>query len=120
MPLPPADFDPRFDHAAPPDQVLRGYVAGGELVSITSVRPDGGSYRFALPALAPEVVVRIGGERQTPRFVCDTVVIDCAAQRLWLVGRAATSVHGRIAELEWIKIQGPPGAGGADGGAVRA
>jgi hypothetical protein len=105
LPFPPADFDPRFSHPVPADQVLPGYLMGGEQVAITCVRPEGGGYRFALPSFHPEVVVRLGGKRQVPQVFCDTLAIDCEAQRLSLVCRALVKVHGRVAELEWIKIQ---------------
>jgi hypothetical protein len=105
MPFPPADFNPRFEHPVPVDQVLHGYFSGGEPIRLTNVRPEGGGYRFALPSIHPEVVVRVGGERQTPPVRCDTLAIDCEGQRLSLLCRAALKVHGRVAELEWIKVQ---------------
>jgi len=105
LPLPPVDFDPRFGHPVPADQILPGYLVGGEPVALASVRPGGGGYRFTLPAFCPEVVVRLSGQRMTPPVRCDTVAIDSEAQRLSLVCRAAVKVHGRVPEIEWIKVQ---------------
>jgi hypothetical protein len=105
MPFPPADFDSRFEHPVPPDQVLPGYIAGGEQLTLSGVRPDGGGYRFALPALQPKVVVRIAGERVTPKVCCDTVIVDSEAENLCLVCRAVLKVQGRVSDIDWIKVE---------------
>jgi hypothetical protein len=109
MPLLPDDFDPRFALTAPADQVLPGYLRGGEPVQLTAVRPGGGDYVFSLPVLAPQVVVMLSGERLTPEVRCDTLHIDTRAQLLWLSCRAALNVHERLPELQWIKIEGGHG-----------
>jgi hypothetical protein len=105
MPLLPADFDARFHQTAPADQVLPGYLEGGEPLSLTMVRPDGGGYSFALPTFAPVAVLRLGGERSVLPLRCDSIMLDTDAERLWLVARAAVSVHGRLDELAWIKLE---------------
>jgi hypothetical protein len=106
MPLPPSDFDARFHHAVPPDQVLPGFLAGGEPIVLAGVRPEGG-YGFALPALHPEISIQVGGAREAPPVQCDTLVVDCEAQRLTLVARASLVVQGRVPRLRWIKVQEP-------------
>jgi hypothetical protein len=105
MPFPPVDFDARFHQVAPADQVLAGYLTGGEGVGLTGMRAGGGAYRFTLPALAPEVVVRVDGERVTPAVRCDTLAIDARAQTFSLLARATVRVHGRVPAIEWIKVQ---------------
>jgi hypothetical protein len=110
MPLLPLDFNPRFHQVAPPDQILPGYVRGGELVTITSVRPGGEGFHFAVPTVRPSVVVRVGSERHTPAVHCDTLAVDAEAQRLSLVFRAAFPVAGRVPDLAWIKVEEGSGA----------
>ena len=44
----PADFDPRFFQVAPADQVVPGYLTGGEPVELFGVSPWG-PVRFTLP-----------------------------------------------------------------------
>jgi hypothetical protein len=105
MPFPPADFDPRYENTAALDQVLPGYLVGGEPVRITGVRPDGAGYQFSLPAFRPEIVVRIGDRRETPEVRCDTLVVDTEAQRLWLVARGVVDVQGKVSSLRWTKVQ---------------
>jgi hypothetical protein len=110
MPFPPADFDPRHQNTASPDQVLPGYLVGGERVRIAGVRPEGGGYGFALPAFRPQVVVRIGDRREVPELRCDTLAIDAEAQQFSLVARAVVDVQGKLAGLRWTKIEeGPRG-----------
>ena len=111
MPLLPTDFDSRFHQVAPPDQVLPGYIAGGELVTITSVRPGGDGFHFAVPVVRPTVVVRIAGERHTPPVKCDTLAIDCEAARISLVFRATLPVAGMVSDLAWIKVEETANAG---------
>jgi hypothetical protein len=110
MPFPPDDLDLRYENTAPPDQVLAGYLTGGERVRISGVRDGGGGYDFTLPALRPEVVVRIGNQRETPRLSCDSLAIDAEAQRLSMVFRSVVDVHGRLAGLRWTKVQEGPRA----------
>jgi len=110
LPLLPQDFDPRFHQAAPADQVLPGYLAGGEPVAITSVRPGGRGFQFSVPALRPAVVVRVGQQRETPPAPCDMLILDCEAALLSLVFRASLPIQGRLADLAWIKIEEPAGA----------
>ncbi len=103
MPLPPEDFDPRFHHPVPHDQILPGYFAGGEPVILAGVRPDGG-YSFPLPRLAPGIALKIGEQREEFHATCDTLRIDCESQTLVLVARVSAIVHGRVHKLRWLKI----------------
>jgi hypothetical protein len=102
----PDDFNPLYHHAAPQDQILPGPLAGNEVMTLTGVRPGGGGYHFLLPALSPEVVVRLGGQRLTPPTRIDTVIVDSDAESLSLIARASISVHMRVHRLTWIKIAG--------------
>lgn len=104
MPLPPEDFDPRFHHPVPPDQILRGYLQGGEAVILAGVRPEGG-YSFAVPRLGPQLTIQIGEQQETPALRCDTLRVDCEAQRLYLVARASVVVQGRVNKVRWIKLR---------------
>ncbi len=104
-PLPPEDFDPRFNLVAPQDQVLPGYVQGGELGRVRGVRPDGAALAFRAPRERPRISVRISAEELTLTPVCDTLVIDAEAKLLSLVWRASMSVQGRVYALERVLIQ---------------
>jgi hypothetical protein len=105
MPFLPDDFDPRFHQVAPRDQVLPGYLTGGETVSVLGMRAEGGTFTVTLPPLAPEVVVRVAGERHLLPVHCDTLTVDTRSRTFSLLARATLRVHGRVPEIEWIKVQ---------------
>jgi hypothetical protein len=109
MPLLPDDFDPRFNQTAPPDQILGGFLKGGERVRVTGVS-DQGELAFTVPRERPTAVVRLGAERLEPELVCDTLVIDADRAVFTLVWRGTVAVHGRLDELEWVKVEHPLGA----------
>ncbi|ATB51273.1 hypothetical protein MYMAC_006931 [Corallococcus macrosporus DSM 14697] len=109
LPLLPEDFDERHHLVAPADQWLAGYVQGGEPVKVVGATPEG-VLEFPLPALLPEVVVKLGAARETPPCRCDTVHIDCERKLLTLVWRARCGIHGRVPSLHWVKVQLARGA----------
>jgi hypothetical protein len=103
MPFLPDDFDERFFQVAPADQVLVGHPSGGEKVEVIGVHASG-PLRFALPGRPPAIVVRLGTSRLTPPALCDTIIIDADRLRLIMVWRGQVPIHGRVDELQWIKV----------------
>jgi hypothetical protein len=81
-PLPPADFNPLFNQAAPRDQQTKA-VVGGETVELTNLTASG-VWRFRLPRL--DVPIRlISDDRVEDRDTrIDTVVIDSDRQTVTL------------------------------------
>lgn len=86
-----------------PQSPMRG--PNDRTAPITSVRPGGDGFHFAVPVVRPTVVVRIANERHTPPLKCDTLAIDCDAARISLVFRATLPVAGMVSELAWIKVE---------------
>ena len=103
MPLLPDDFDERFFQVAPADQILASHPRGGEPVEVIGVS-EAGPLRFTLPQAPLQVVARLGLARQVLDTQCDTVVIDADRRRLILLWRALLVVHGRVDQIEWIKV----------------
>lgn len=103
-PLLPDDFDTRFHQVAPADQILAGYVKGGEEVRVVGATPEK-SWDFSLPTMAPEVVVKVGQARESLAAPCDTLVLMPETQQLTLTWRARYPVQGRVHQLHWIKVQ---------------
>ncbi len=112
LPLLPQDFDDRHHLAAPEDQQMTGYVQGDEPVKVVGATPPG-VLEFSLPTLRPEVIIKIGSEREVPPCPCDTVLIDCERQQLTLVWRARSVIHGRVPAVYWAKVQLARGAHGS-------
>jgi hypothetical protein len=104
MPLPPVDFDPRYNQAAPPDQIYPGYLVGGEPMEIYGMAPEG-YLRFEVPRVRPQVVVRVLERRETPTVACDTIEVDMEKRAVSLTWRAHLDVQGQVDGIHWIKVE---------------
>ncbi len=83
----PLDFDKRFLNAASPGLLCNGYLAGGELVSITNMHPQGET-RFVLPRVNLKCRVDLAGRVHAPDFFLETVVLEPNNLECWLTWRA--------------------------------
>lgn len=102
----PKDFDPRFNQCAPADQILPGYVGGGEVVAVTGASPQG-PIKFNVPRLQPVITVRLAQRRETLPVVCDTLIVDADAPSVTLVYRARLVVQGRVPDIKSIEVKLP-------------
>lgn len=105
-PLLPRDFDRRFLNGAPPDQLVPGYLRGGEPVLLTHVTPHG-PLRFRLPALPPVRVVAPRAQDLDDvdlELKLDTVVMDTDAMRLLLTWRGTFVLRREPTELRAIQV----------------
>jgi hypothetical protein len=76
-PLPPDDFDDRFNLCASPGLVAEPPLAGGEPVRLLNLTPGGGALSFDLPKVSLEVEFRVKGRDPEVRApYLDTVLID--------------------------------------------
>jgi hypothetical protein len=99
----PKDFDPRFFQVAPPDQVIDGYLKGGEPVEVIGATP-GGPLMFHLPELSVQVVYRLDGEDHASKTHLDTVVIEPDDSRLVLVWRSSFACDKKVLEVSQIRV----------------
>lgn len=104
LPFLPADFDDRYYLAAPSDQRHAPYVRGGEPVQVAGATPDG-IWELTIPQVRPELIVKVGGKKETPACPCDTVILDCERKFMTLVWRARLVVQGRVPDVQWIKVR---------------
>lgn len=83
----PADFDPRFFHAAHPDWVFERPLAGGEQLALRGFR--GLAHCVGrLPAIRLEaLLLPAKGQAQLAPMRLDTIDIDLDAERLYLTWR---------------------------------
>ncbi len=98
----PADFDPRFFHAAPPDQTTATHLHGGEPVELLHLAPE--PLRFTLPVVAWTVRAHLGGDELPLAPELETVMIEPDADRLCLLWRAAAVVDRRALELDEVTV----------------
>lgn len=103
MPLPPDDFDPRFNVAAPPDQWSPVPLRGDEPVEVCGATPEG-ILRFQLPRMAPGFSATIAGTRRDHRTHLDTVLIDSDVYRVELTYRAAIPLPRKYQMVESVTI----------------
>jgi hypothetical protein len=101
-PLLPEDFDERFLHCAPTDQIVPGHLSGGEEVMLDHIAPLG-SYRFALPGIVPVIAARtIDGVKTETVATLQTVALRPGKNRIDLTWRAKCG--GELAAIERITI----------------
>jgi hypothetical protein len=103
MPLPPLDYDPRFEQAAPPDQIAPGYLRGGEPVALVNMSAEG-PLSFELPRLAFFVGARLDGALVEHRNAMDTLVLFPGERAFEMTWRAAIPVPRRRRRLEAIQV----------------
>jgi hypothetical protein len=83
----PKDFDAPFFQLAPPDQVVPGYLQGGEEVEILGASPSG-QLRFYLPEYRVQATYRLDNEEHVQPANLDTVLIEPDKSQLILLWRA--------------------------------
>ncbi|MGX5799755.1 DUF2169 family type VI secretion system accessory protein [Bradyrhizobium sp. Arg314] len=84
-PLPPTDFDPRYNLCAPADQQLQ-QLNGGEEVSVIGMTPDG-RWNFRLPRVVAPIRLLYDDRTEDRVFQVDTVVIEPDLRRVTLKSR---------------------------------
>jgi hypothetical protein len=100
-PLPPQDYDPSVNNAAPNDQQAKGYPRGNEAFTLINLHPRIANLTSQLPGLR----VRAGILRKQPlglmteevRMVLDTVVVLPEDDELVLLWRGVTPLQGQTA-----------------------
>ncbi|PTV94334.1 hypothetical protein C8J27_10869 [Rhodobacter aestuarii] len=98
FPFLPADFDPRYHQAAPPDQQMPAPI-GGELVELHNLTPEGYT-AFPLPSAdMPVLFVRARAPDVSTQAMLDTVVIRPAARQFSLTWRASLPLTRDIFEV---------------------
>ncbi len=103
----PVDFDPRFFHAAPPDQIAATPLRGGEPVELLHLAP--GPLRFHLPTFTWTIRARLGGDTITLAPGLETVLIEPDAGRVCLLWRATTIIDRRALDLDEVTLDLDPG-----------
>lgn len=98
----PRDFDPRFFQIAPEDQIVPGYLKGGETVQITNVTPSG-SLRLELPRTGVIIDYGVSGRHERRPANLDTVIIEPDQQRVVLIWRATLQCDKKALEIREVE-----------------
>jgi hypothetical protein len=86
-PLPPKDFDPRYNLCAPADQHLPS-IQGGEPVTVVGMTPTG-RWDFRLPRVTAPIQLIYDDRVEQRGFTTDTVIIEPDLWRVTLKARLA-------------------------------
>lgn len=84
-PLPPRDFDPRYDLCAPADQHLPS-IRGGEAVAVVGMTPNG-RWDFRLPRVVAPIRLIYDDRVEQHAFNTDTVIVEPDLWRVTLKAR---------------------------------
>ncbi len=103
FPFLPADFNPAYYQAAPPDQQIP-FLKGGEEVVLMNLTPEGKT-TFTLPDLQmPVEFCDKSQNRETVQAQADTLILEPEARRLIIVWRASKALENNIFEMKQIVI----------------
>ena len=106
MPLLPLDFDERFFNAAPPDQIVPGYLRGGEEVVALHLSEQGRD-AFRLPRLEVRFEGLSMGRRIDVPGILDTLVLDLGEREVVLIWRASYRVRlSEAADFAYARVIG--------------
>ncbi len=103
MPLPPLDFDERFNQAADPSLITPAYLRGGEPVQLLGVGPRGAA-QTELPRAHWFVGARVDGRLVEHPPDLDTVLIDADALTIDLTWRARVPLPRPARRLEYVQV----------------
>jgi hypothetical protein len=103
MPLPPLDFDERFNQVAPADQIAPAYFRGGELVQVSNMNMLG-AIQFELPRLTFFVGASVDGKLTEYRAALDTVIVLPTDRQVELTWRTAIPLPKRRARMEYVQV----------------
>lgn len=119
MPLLPKDFDPRHYQSAPPDQQLKEYLRGGEVLELLNLTPEG-RVRLTLPRLPLRFVTHFGkaheeGEARHHDAVIQLVRVEPDERKLVLLFYTQLDCHHTLYKLKgtqvWLEEPLPEGPG---------
>jgi hypothetical protein len=100
-PYVPVDFDSRYFHCAPVDQVFTTPLSGGEPIEVHGAVPEG-VLRFALPRVAVRIRFRREQGEEDRRASLETVQIEPDAKRLVMVWRAALRADKAVLKIREV------------------
>ncbi len=104
-PLPPAAIRPEYFNYAPPGLTSKGFLRGNEWVALGNVAPHQRIFRFSLPDVRPQVVVKMLQDRVELESYLDAIIVEPDDMRVQMVWRAGYNVHGKIRQIRQIQIE---------------
>lgn len=100
----PADFDPRFFHTAPADQILTTPLRGGEPIELRNFWPTP-HLRTHVPTCRLHAEAQVRGKSEQIPLTLETLLLEPAEHRLELLWRGALPCDKRMVQVERIDIR---------------
>jgi hypothetical protein len=103
-PLLPLDFDPTFYQCSPSDQIVPGYLKGGEPVAVHNASPTG-PLAFTVPSRSLEITVWLRGKPTAYRPVMDTFMLDPDEGRAVCVWKTTFACPRQFLYIDLVRIR---------------
>ncbi|MCB9596650.1 MAG: DUF2169 domain-containing protein [Sandaracinaceae bacterium] len=103
MPLPPIDFDDRFNQCATPELIVPGHLRGGEPVQLLGVTARGAA-ELELPRPVWFVGARVDGRLVEHPPVLDTIVIETDDLWIDMTWRSRIPLPRPARRLEYVQV----------------
>jgi hypothetical protein len=107
MPLLPTDFDPRFNQAAPPRQIVSPYLRGDEIVRLTGFIAERDALGMRLPGRLVLIAANASNRYFTQPAVLDTLVLHLDPPMLEAVWRLSMPTRRSIDEIRYVFVYYP-------------
>jgi len=102
-PFLPKDFDPRFFHSAPPDQIVPGHLVGGEPIEVRGATPSG-KILLEVPHWQHEVSFVFDRQTQKVQAKLETLMIDLDSESMVLTWAAGLPCDRQVLEIQEIQL----------------
>jgi len=99
LPLWAEDFDQRYNHCAPVDQQVPGFLRGGEEMQLINLSRDS-RLAFRLPRIYPFFQTRFGGEHIEHRGQLCTVIVEPDVPRVIMAWQTSLICNHRVDQLD--------------------
>lgn len=104
VPYLPKDFDARFFHAAPDDQIYSGFLKGGEPVELLNLSPAG-VHRFSLPVCEITAEAHVDGAVHRPPLSIETLLLEPDQGRFSVLWRGSVPCDKRVLKVKKVVFQ---------------
>ena len=104
-PLLPSDFDERYHHAAPEDQIVKSRLQGGEPVVLINMHPRKARMEWELPTHKFKTIFRVKNRVEEIPMVIDTLLIEPDENRFALTFRSTCAIGNDFQYIKSVTVK---------------
>lgn len=105
QPLLPLDFDERFHHAVPEDQIVNSRLRGGEPVVLINMHPRKARMEWVLPTYKFKTLFRVKNRVEEIPMVIDTLLIEPDENRFALTFRSTCAIGNDFQYVKSVTVK---------------